>query len=334
MATNWRVLPGRRLARSLPMVFLAVAFPGCGSSHDLGPVKGKGGSVPVTSSSGSGGVEATEAGIQPDSAAEISAVTPAGGTQETKTDAGAAGVAGASNEGGVGGTVAAGGEGGTSGKAGYTVKRIIPDRCTGDAGKTVILGDSFLALSGEIITFLQTYSGLTFTRTFYESGAGMILGLTTPIPDQYRAAKGGGPIQSIIMDGGGNDVIIGDLTCSLTGLQPETVCEGTVRSALAAANDLLTEAASEGVQEVIYFFYPYIASDVLNGVLDGANPRFKEICENHQLIDCTFVDTREGYDPAWLTIDGIHPTTEGSEFIATKIWAVMQNNCTDGVIDY
>jgi lysophospholipase L1-like esterase len=215
--------------------------------------------------------------------------------------------------------------------------RVTPKRCTGDATQTIMVGDSYLALSGDVYRFLQQYSGGQTYRTYYVSGTQLVGGLPPNIPDQARQAYAEGPVQTIIMTGGGNDVLIGDQTCKTDPLGQQ--CTTTVNNTVAAAHDLMIEAANAGVQEVIYFFYPhlpgtsFLAPATLNQTLDYAAPRAKEVCESSTVLDCSFIDTRPAFEghSDYIGLDGIHPTAAGSQVIAQLIWAVMQENCQRGV---
>jgi hypothetical protein len=98
----------------------------------------------------------------------------------------------------------------------------------------------------------------------------------------------------------------------------------------------MQEAADAGVIETIYFFYPHISNAALNDVLDQAYPMAKAACEEQQVMDCTFIDTREACGRLINPIgpDGIHPATNCSNAIADLMWAAMEDNCTNGVMDY
>lgn len=216
---------------------------------------------------------------------------------------------------------------------------LVPNRCSGDATETAMIGDSYLALSGEITSFLQRYSGQTY-RPYYVSGTQMVGGLPPSIPDQYRLALAQGEVQTLIMDGGGNDVLLGDITCHGTGPAGPasgSPCALTIQRVAQAAAALLSEAAAGGVKEVIYFGYPHVAgfNADLNPSLDYAVPLLAAACTDAAL-DCTFIDVRADFTnhPEYIGLDGIHPTTPGSEAIAKRVWAALQDNCAHGVTLY
>ncbi len=282
------------------------------------------GGIVLPPQSGSGGI-----GITPPPAGSGGIVDPGTG--------GAAGVIAGTGEPGDGGVVPIPDGGQTDAIVQTTGNTIIPKRCSGDYSETVMIGDSYLAWTNEITIALERYIGGTIDRTYYLSGAGMVKGLMVTIPDQFRLmAVPAGPIETILMTGGGNDVLIGDPTCATTGLAPGSMCETTVNDAINASKQLMQEAAEAGVKETVYFFYPHISNPALNEVLDEAYPMARAACEDQQIMDCTFIDTREacGALPNPIGPDGIHPATNCSNAIADLMWEVMEENCANGVIDY
>jgi hypothetical protein len=210
---------------------------------------------------------------------------------------------------------------------------VFPARCLGDASQTIMIGDSYLALSGEVTRFLESYAGQAY-RHYYVSGTQMQGGLPPSIPDQARMALTQGPVESVIMDGGGNDVLIGDFSCRLSGPAPGSGCEATVLRIADTVAAFMGELAAAGVREVVYFFYPYLPNNAgLNATLDFGAPLVEAACENAAGLDCNFIDLRGAFDghPEYIGLDGIHPTTAGSEVIAGLLWDEMQATCANGL---
>jgi hypothetical protein len=77
--------------------------------------------------------------------------------------------------------------------------------------KVIMIGDSYFAVGDYIANELENLSGEIY-RHYYMGGATMgdnILGIT-PIPNQYVNARAeNAVISTVIMDGGGNDVLFG-----------------------------------------------------------------------------------------------------------------------------
>ncbi len=316
--------------------------PVAGMGYDPFAYGGSGGAVAEPGGAGTGGTGESDQGGNSGGSAGMD-IPPSGGSGGTQVDVAAGsggsftGGTGGAVDGGTGGAAAAG-SGGQAGAGGaVAVGTIIPDRCSGDYSKSVMIGDSYLAWTGDITMFLEQYAGQDITRTYYLSGAGMVKGINVTIPDQFSLmAVPAGPIQTVLMTGGGNDVLIGDPTCAMTGFTPGSICEITVNDAIAASQRLMETSAAAGVQEVIYFFYPHINNPSLNDVLDAVYPAAREACEDQQLIDCSFIDTRAGCGalPAPIGPDGIHPSRSCSEVIAQLMWEAMEDNCANGVTVY
>ena len=326
------------VARLAALALVCLALAACSSdnkgNNDAGLWTNTDATTPYNGLAGSGGT----GGIAPTGG--TGGVAPTGGTGGVAPTGGTGGVvdAGEPDAAGTGGTPAPdAGEADAEVDAGTDAAvpvgtKIIPARCTGDANKTAMIGDSYLALSGNITKWLQQSSGQTY-RAYYVSGTQMVGGIPPNIPDQGRAAIAAAPTQTFIMDGGGNDVLLGDLSCWITGATPGSACEATVLNVLAAAGDLLDEVAGKGVEEVIYFFYPRIPNQMLAQVVDYAAPKVKDLLESETALDATFIDTRDAFDghPEYIEADGIHPTDAGAKVIAGLIWAAMEKNCTDGI---
>ena len=89
----------------------------------------------------------------------------------------------------------------------------VPWITSAGTNSVVNIGDSIFALSGEISEFLHTYAGETFRR-YAVSGAELTGGILAPsLNSQYNTAKSDNPnIETVIMDGGGNDILLPVLT--------------------------------------------------------------------------------------------------------------------------
>jgi hypothetical protein len=202
-------------------------------------------------------------------------------------------------------------------------------------------------------------------REYQLGGAAMNYGsLNLNIPYQYETTLKNDPavmnpadVDTIIMDGGGNDVLIDNQGC-MTNAQPppgDTACAMAIQSTLNRAQSLLQEMAKDGVKHIVYFFYPHLdpagggllptPAPQVNATLDYAYPLAEQICcgtsftssmtnyschGNTAGTDCNFIDTRpafEGHIADYIKSDHVHPTPAGSQVIADLIWATMQQRC-------
>jgi hypothetical protein len=212
--------------------------------------------------------------------------------------------------------------------------------CSAKGHQIVMLGDSYPALSGELGKHLQELATVAEAlapgdayRTYYVSGTGMVLGLQPSIPAQFTEAITADPdIEYVIMDGGGNDVLLGNSSCITTQPPPASAsCVKTVADAVAAATKLLADMKTAGVKKVVYYFYPHLPTlgkPYVNDTLDYAFPLVKAVCDEAP-IPCTFVDSRPVFEghPEYIGPDGIHPTTAGSDVLASLIWVAMKQAC-------
>jgi len=165
-------------------------------------------------------------------------------------------------------------------------------------------------------------------------------------------------IKVVIMDGGGNDVLIGNTSCETTAPPGNTSCAMTVQNAIDKAQSTMQEMVSDGVESIVYFFYPHLdpagggilltPAPTVNDTLDYAYPLAESVCcgssftstaSNYSCTGqpvpgsatkCTFVDTRpafEGHLADYIKSDNVHPTPVGAQVIANLVWNAMKANC-------
>ena len=196
--------------------------------------------------------------------------------------------------------------------------------------QAVIIGDSIFALSGEIKEFLALTAGENY-RGYAKSGSQMngqaFWGLT-PIPKQYTQARSADSnIDTVIMDGGGNDVLIG----ARSSCEPFSAgCQAVLDAVADTLEELFTTMNNDGVENVVYLGYYHLprSNAGLNPALDIGIPMLAATCDG-AAVPCHFVDARPlflGNENNWVKSDNIHPTRTGSEVLATGIWTVMEQN--------
>ena len=166
-------------------------------------------------------------------------------------------------------------------------------------------------------------------RNYAVSGTSMGNG---QIPSQYTttAKTVSKDIKVVIMDGGGNDVLILNPAClSAKPAASNASCVMTVDNALNTGKTLFQQMAADGVTDVVYFFYPAVPA-VTGDILEYSQPKVLDMCNSLTMPRCHFVSTREafaGKNAQYIGIDGIHPTAAGAQVIADLIWDTMQKNC-------
>ncbi len=242
--------------------------------------------------------------------------------------------------GGTGGHSSTGGTGGTTG--GYQPP------CITSPTQVLIIGDSYItlyldAMIGPRIAVLAQADGALAPFEGYRDFAfpGTSLG-DGAIPSQFADAAVFDPdIRLVIMDGGGNDVLLLARQCLEPGSSQDPQCQAVVQNAIDQAVMLFEDMAATGVSDVIYFFYPHIPSCLFSGtapneILDYAYVAAQENCDSAEemfsgAIRCHFIDLRPVFGdepyPYINPIDCIHPLPVGADLIAEQVYNVMKNNC-------
>jgi len=197
------------------------------------------------------------------------------------------------------------------------------------ANEVAILGDAFFATSHQITGFLEDaarqsgvlsageryrdYSNLT-ANTLALGGNG--------IASQYDSAVAESAVKVVIMTGGGADVLLG----SCDTISPD--CPLLVDAANAAAS-LLQRLAMDGVEQVVYVFYPNPLDAKLQAEVDTLRPLLASVCQDSP-VPCQWLDLRAsfaGHEATYLDPPGIAPTLEGARASAHAIWNLMQRAC-------
>ncbi len=206
--------------------------------------------------------------------------------------------------------------------------------------KVVNIGDSIFALSGEIQNRLHSLGGKTFRR-YATSGAELKGGdlIAPSVVNQFATARADNSnIQTVLMDGGGNDILLPVLTlfdihnCKKDWWESSlsTSCKNLINDIYVDGVNLLNEMRSRGVTKVIYVGYYYTKDSLISGnlsalrqAIDYGDGKFATACAN-SLLSCTFIDPRSSIVNSDIIADGIHPATSGSNKIANLIWPHLQ----------
>lgn len=202
----------------------------------------------------------------------------------------------------------------------------------------VNVGDSIFALSGEIQEFLQNYDGGKTFRRYAVSGAELAGGVLAPsIPSQYNTAKNDNPnIDTILMDGGGNDILLPAIAFDPYDCKTQWYewgrlsgsCKNYIDDIYVDAVNLLNVMDYDGVDNVVYLGYYHtkdtilLQIDSLEEAVDYGDRRLLDAC-NNSTVNCTFVDPRSAINDSDIKSDAIHPTRTGSYKLANLIWPVF-----------
>ena len=176
-----------------------------------------------------------------------------------------------------------------------------------------IIGDSIFALSGQVAKELRHLSGLEI-RSHAIAGA-----TARMIVNQYSRIRRH-PITTIVMDAGGNDVLLGANSDCRT-LNPR--CKRVIADAMEKLVKLFQTMHTDGVEHVVLlgYYYPKGWMQKLGNAIDYAIPQMAEVCRIAK-ISCEFVDPRQAFKGkrGLVALDGIHPTTKGAKVLGGMIW--------------
>jgi hypothetical protein len=232
--------------------------------------------------------------------------------------------------------------------------------------EVVMLGDSYLdAPWGNVGPTLMMEANAMY-RHYYIGAASMAWGNPDTqfyIPYQYdpmaktdTSVMNPADIKVVIMDGGGNDVLIGNTSCETTAPPGNASCVTTIQNAIDKAQSEMHQMAADGVKSIVYFFYPHLdpagggilntPAPAVNDTLDYAYPLAEQICCGSSFTStlanptcsgepvpgttCVFVDTRpsfEGHLADYIKDDHVHPTQAGAQVISDLVWKAMQDHC-------
>jgi hypothetical protein len=221
--------------------------------------------------------------------------------------------------------------------------------CMKSPNQVVVLGDSYVNwISHTFPADLTREAGVTY-RMYAVGAAAMATGGLSLIPPQFDQAVTADPnIIAVVMDGGGNDILVADTAqfpqgaqCKESATSPMIPdCQKIVDRAVSKSIELMDTAAAKGVKDVIYFYYPHVPEGTLvggahpNAILDYALPLVRATCDGARVrtggrMNCHFLDLIPVFDqhPEYFAFTDIHPNPTGSQAMAKAVWAVMKNAC-------
>jgi lysophospholipase L1-like esterase len=299
---------------------MAMVVPG-GGGNVVGPT-GNGGSVVGNGGTGmAGSMQLGVGGGMPMSAGGTGNGGAAGG--------GGMPMGGAAGE-GAGGAAGGGGMGGAPFKP----------PCLKKPSEVVFLGDSYVnyiiahpELNG-LVAQRAVMDGALMTgqnyRDYAVAGATMAATSANMIPPQWPQAKADPDIQTVIMTGGGNDVLINNPQCKAAGAQNDATCKQVVANTVMVVGNLIADFQKTGVTDLIYFFYPHVPA----GGADIADYAFIQLQNSAKLLSTDkfrmqvidLVPLFNGHAD-YVFADGIHANATGEGVIADAIYKMMKDSC-------
>ena len=140
---------------------------------------------------------------------------------------------------------------------------------------------------------------------------------------QYTSARANGVPRVVIMDGGATDVLNDDCAGMLTPDCP------AARDAVRGAERLFERFASDGVEQLVYFFYgDPVDNPSLKEGLDLLRPLLRNAC-GRSPVPCHWLDLRPAFaeHPEYVGGDGLVFTDAGASAAAHSTFELMQARC-------
>lgn len=195
--------------------------------------------------------------------------------------------------------------------------------------EVVVLGDVFIAQDRQITAELEALA----RRTGALSSAGAYRDFSSPtsntftvggalLLDRYTAARAAGDVKVVITDGGGTDLLL--RPC---GPPPTPECQ-LMLDVVDGAQRFLTQLQRDGVEDVVFFFYPDPMDAELRAELHVLRPLLRDLCAR-SAVSCHWVDLQETFEGRFVDYmrSDYVPTASGAAAAAAAIWSKMETNC-------
>lgn len=183
----------------------------------------------------------------------------------------------------------------------------------GVTSRTIMIGDSILASDQHIQRWIEAHVHHSI-ENYAVIGASLHEGWVASIPEQYASVNKTPPIDVVILDGGGNDVMSHRNDCEAF----DDACRLAIDEACDLAAHLMGQMKTDGIKHILYVGFYQIPG--LEPVAEYGTEKLKEICQG----SCIFVDLFNVTIPlAW---DGMHPSDQGYDTIASEIVTSAHKN--------
>ena len=173
-------------------------------------------------------------------------------------------------------------------------------------------GDSILASNTPVQQDLETF-GHVEIQNFAKIGAGMRDGWVESIPSVYVQNKDLVAPDTIILNGGGNDINSVRRDC----LDMTQTCNNTIDQVVAVIDSLMQDMKRDGVGDIVYVGFFNLCG--FERAVDSGNDKIQDVCS--RTSHCYFVDLR--VVPIVVGWDGMHPIEASYHDISHEIWKTM-----------
>lgn len=220
--------------------------------------------------------------------------------------------------------------------------------CISNGNEVVFIGDSYsnYPVAHESLAVLMAQlavaDGALMRGDQYRDRAEAGTTLAAPpagIQSQWAQTKGMTPIKVVVMDGGGNDVLIAHPECEPDGAEMQPGCQQVVAASMDALMEMWPDMQATGVTDVMFFWYPHLpgvgllnSQGTANTISDYTYPMIVDLAESVSTDDfhvwvVPTVEIFEDHPEYFYVGDNLHANTTGETKIAEAIWEVMKENC-------
>jgi lysophospholipase L1-like esterase len=233
----------------------------------------------------------------------------------------------AAGMGGPSGSGANAGTGGGAAGSGMTTNGADtrPDQGMGDGKDVITIGDSWMNLGSVGIELSLDKVSMRPYRNFGVGGTKLLDGA---IPGQYEMAKKQAPVKTVIMTGGGNDILQEILVDCLDTNFGDT-CKKQIDAVAAGLTKLWAEMSTDGVTDVVIVGYSKKTMPLGLGStaksIDYSAMKITPLCAMVAApLRCTSFDSDKEVPNLMTRSDGIHPDDASYDAIAAAVWKLMQ----------
>jgi hypothetical protein len=187
----------------------------------------------------------------------------------------------------------------------------------GDGSDVIAIGDSWMNLGATGIQQSLVRLSMQPYRVYGVPGVRL---LDEVIPRQYASAKRANPdIKTVVMTGGGNDILLTGAGVDRSTAGPATM--GQIDMIADRLVKLWDEMGTDGVKDVVYIEYSRGGGS--EAAVNYATEKIKPLCDAAEATRCHWIDA-DDFLMMMLSLDGIHPTGDGCDKIATGVIALME----------
>jgi hypothetical protein len=194
----------------------------------------------------------------------------------------------------------------------------------------VVLGDVLIELSPFFADLEQQASDAgklvagAHYRNYAASATSFLAEGPASISTQYAKARAERAARVIVMNGGATDMLNDACASDMTSNCP------AVRAAIRGAEQLFAGFAADGVEHVVYFFYPdALNNQSLKAGIDILRPLVQNVCGKSR-VACHWLDLRTvftGHPDYLVGADGIVFGEAGAKVAAASVFELMSDRC-------